>query len=92
MIAASDFLVSLIRLVYFEFGNSSGFRAELAPVAWKISSKSFGNEFAQMVILPAPRHITRSPGSATAATCEGSSCSFLRGKNLTIVTKSNSFN
>ena len=79
MIATSDFLVSLICLVHFEFGNSLDFRVAFAPIAWKISSKSFGNEFAQVVILPAPRHITRSPGSATAATCEGSSCSSLRG-------------
>ena len=70
MIATSDFLVSLIRLVHFEFGNSWASVQTLAPIAWKISSKSFGNEFAQVVILPAPRHITRSPGSATAATCE----------------------
>ena len=66
--------------MHFEFGNSLDFRVAFAPIVWKISSKSFGNEFAQVVILPAPRHITRSPGSATAATCEGSSCSSLRGR------------
>ena len=53
MIATSDFLVSLICLVHFEFGNSLDFRVAFAPIVWKISSKSFGNEFAQVVILPA---------------------------------------